>query len=134
MFQNCTKVCATPPYASTLSLAHQEPLNLCASKEEVDCLIKAYWYNDPIHCLKSCINSQYHGSSRRLNDDRKNSSRFEVEYDFASMDVYEELLLFDFSSFIGNVGGSLGLFIGFSYFQFAKMMAFSIVDRMMQIK
>ena len=48
--------------------------------------------------------------------------------------VYEELLLFDLSSFIGNIGGSLGLFIGFSYLDFATKLTDSLVDFLIKKK
>ncbi len=139
MIQNCTNVCATPPYVSILSLASPKLIELCATQEEVDCLSKVYWttyqlINKKKTCSKSCLKSAYHGSSRIIDKFiDKESAYFEVEYDMDTIDVYEELYLFDTSTFIGNVGGSLGLFIGFSYFQFAKMMAFSIVERTKRI-
>ena len=33
-----------------------------------------------------------------------------------TMTTYEEYLLYDFSELVGSVGGTLGLFIGFSFY------------------
>jgi len=36
--------------------------------------------------------------------------------------VIDEVLLFDFASIVSSVGGSLGLFIGFSFMDALKML------------
>jgi hypothetical protein len=36
--------------------------------------------------------------------------------------INEEYLVFDILSFVGSVGGSLGLFVGFSFFDFGSML------------
>ena len=35
--------------------------------------------------------------------------------------VYEEFIVYDFSGIVGTVGGSLGLFIGFSFMDFVLL-------------
>ena len=42
--------------------------------------------------------------------------------------VYEEYLLFDFNAIVSSVGGSLGLFIGFSFLQCA-MSTFGLTEK-----
>ena len=37
------------------------------------------------------------------------------------MKVYQQYAVYDFSGIVGTVGGSLGLFIGFSYMDFMLM-------------
>ncbi len=40
-----------------------------------------------------------------------------LRYQSDRMTLYEEFLIFDFSAIIVALGGSLGLFLGFSFFQ-----------------
>ena len=45
--------------------------------------------------------------------------------------VYEEYLLFDFNAIVSSVGGSLGLFIGFSFLQ-CVMSIFGLTEKTCQ--
>ncbi len=49
-----------------------------------------------------------------------NTYVIDLQYASYRVSVFEEYLLFDTVAFIGNVGGSLGLFIGFSFYDFAS--------------
>ena len=40
---------------------------------------------------------------------------FELRIDVSKMMVYEQYKVYDFNGILGSVGGSLGLFIGFSF-------------------
>ncbi len=51
-----------------------------------------------------------------------------IYFESMTEQVNEELLLFDLPSFVGNIGGSLGLFIGFSYLDFATKITNGLVD------
>ena len=44
--------------------------------------------------------------------------------------VYEEVLIFDEIGLIGTLGGSLGLFVGFSFLGFISPLAETLVDKM----
>ena len=44
--------------------------------------------------------------------------------------VYEEVLIFDEIGLIGTLGGSLGLFVGFSFLGFITPLAETLVDKM----
>ena len=46
------------------------------------------------------------------------------------INVYEETLMVDDTSLIGSLGGSLGLFVGFSFFGYAMPIVESIFDKM----
>ena len=69
-------------------------------------------------CPESCISREYEGkiNYESPNDD---THHFEMRIQFARpfrMTSFEEYLLYDFGGMIGTVGGTLGLFIGFSFY------------------
>ena len=57
--------------------------------------------------------------------------KVQMEFTFASDEIIiqEETLMIDACSYIGSVGGSLGLFLGFSFFTFLS----SIVDQVFEL-
>ena len=46
------------------------------------------------------------------------------------INVYEETLMVDDTSLVGSLGGSLGLFVGFSFFGYAMPIVEAISDKM----
>ena len=67
--------------------------------------------------LLSCEVEKYKGQKMYLNQYPTNSKMMIMKMKYSTMNVkvYEEYEVQDIYSFIGTVGGSLGLFIGFSY-------------------
>ena len=67
--------------------------------------------------------------------DLKNSTedmnvQFTIRYTSKDADIFEEILIIDEISLIGSLGGSLGLFIGFSFFGYITTFLDVIVDKM----
>ena len=50
-----------------------------------------------------------------MKKDLLNEGEATLEFKFANINVYRECLIFDTIGMIGSVGGTLGLFIGFSF-------------------
>ena len=71
-------------------------------------------------CKKSCVTLQYIGQviSTKPYEGKKysNVNYYSLRYVFDSdmFNVYEEYLIYDAIGMIGSVGGTLGMFIGFS--------------------
>ena len=68
-------------------------------------------------CHISCQVTEYFGtvkSRRNPDDDRK--TYIGLTYQSTTVTDYEENLQYDILTFIGSVGGSLGLFVGFSFY------------------
>ena len=81
--------------------------------------------NTTNNCLDPCnieIYTEKNYIIERKND-KKNMTLI-IKYESMAIKVSEEYLVYDFANFIGTLGGSLGLFIGFSYTGFIG----SIID------
>ncbi len=128
MDANCSRTCTNPPVSTMMSLVGIT--DKCHSVEEAICMYHAVSKGWSDHsCPIPCIKTEYLAKIESLTfDGLANVTYFNIQYDTMKVKVFDELLIFDLSSFIGNVGGSLGLFIGFSYFQFAKRLSNTIVD------
>ena len=51
-----------------------------------------------------------------------NTTGFYVQLTTPTIRVYEKYAVYDFSGIVGTVGGSLGLFIGFSFMDLMLML------------
>ena len=56
--------------------------------------------------------------------------QFSIVFTSKDADIFEEILIVDEISLIGSLGGSLGLFIGFSFFGYITTFLDVIVDKM----
>ena len=69
-------------------------------------------------CPRSCENVQYSGKSTFLLPTTANDTyyrKYALVFANKKITVEEEYLIMDFTGLIGAVGGTLGLFIGFSF-------------------
>ena len=74
-------------------------------------------------CALPCEHVEYSGNFIQANGmyNIANANDIVILFQFNTMDteVHTEILTFDFATFIGTAGGSLGLFLGFSLTGFA---------------
>ena len=77
-------------------------------------------------CPKPCTKVDYKGKIFGLNGGYGLLKETEIalQFSFSTMDteIHNEMLIFDLANFIGTAGGSLGLFIGFSFTGFVWQM------------
>ena len=78
--------------------------------------------------VKTPLNSPFYTGPKYYT--LQNASMLELQITFSSntYTVHEEVLILDFIGLLGSVGGSLGLFIGFSFFDYIAMFMDNLID------
>ena len=116
---NCTKNC----FPSTLiSSGALDKKYACEDYEQEVCSYYSF-HTYKANCSKPCSIVQYNGKidlweSWLTWDSNLNESRFAIHLRFGpplTSTLYEEYLIHDLFGTIGSVGGTLGIFIGFSF-------------------
>ena len=112
-----------------LSLPHKASNDIasCETNEDKKCAIDEIIFpmfnhiNEKELCPKSCSILQYSGKvldEQKLDPKSSDKAVMNIWYKFKlpeSVPVYEEYLIYDAIGMIGAVGGTLGMFIGFSF-------------------
>ena len=112
---NCSSMCA-PFFLSFLKTWPP-----CQTLDETKCMTDAWthsFYPQYKNCLKPQKTTIYKTNVVNLEDSFQPRGSVEISLTFSSdeMEVKEETLMIGLSSFIGSIGGSLGLFLGFSFY------------------
>ena len=114
-YWNCTKNC----FPSTLiSSGGFDKKYECEDEEQETCSFFAFDIYKS-NCPKPCSIVQYNGRIDlwEQNESNQNDSSFIIHLRFApplTTTLYEEYVIYDVFGTIGSVGGTLGIFIGFS--------------------
>ena len=122
----CPTKCIPPINKSILKLSTRESnLPLCHKQEDNFCLgyamlQKTMEVNQLESCPKSCKRVSYHGNVIKTDSlERSWPEDMDVEicYGFSTMSIRidEEYLIYSFADMVGAIGGSFGLFLGFSF-------------------
>ena len=120
-FTRCPKKCL-PASLSHIGY-HNSGIRVCQSEKEQKCAFNVTWYDvfSPSLCpAKPCTLLEYNGKIDYWQEkpiSRKNNFNLKIKYGAPEVViVHEEYLITDFTGVVGSVGGTLGLFIGFSFF------------------
>ena len=127
---DCKYKCITNRFRGVFDMYPNTTLQKCKTEPDSICNFDAmtlcyFSKNVTKNCLDPCNVEIYTGNSWLLGRmSNKQNMTFLVKYQSMAVEVSEEYLVYDFANFIGTLGGSLGLFIGFSYTGFIG----SIID------
>ena len=111
--KNCTKKCLPDHLTNNTTLQ-------CEHKDDVQCALEIiYWkYIRHSNCPKSCSIVKYSGRIEYWDQNHYRNESSLTIYLFYSppvkAKVYQEFLIYNFFDMFGSVGGTLGIFIGFS--------------------
>ena len=120
-FDGCPRKCL-PDITLPSYKKYDEIYSTCQIEEEFNCsnkIAKEMFYHiiETEICQKSCSILQYLGKVQ-YKEEASDTHSVEFKYRFAylrSVKVYEEYFIYDEIGLIGSVGGTLGMFIGFSF-------------------
>ena len=140
-FKDCPNMCSTNIPSMNISdwerdliknskLSHSlihlrnDSIPMCETTEEIECMEARV--NDLISELKngtsckSCSKIDYSGTLQFESENIKNGDLYykilSYQFDYPQvLTIYEEYLIYDGIGMIGSVGGTLGMFIGFSF-------------------
>ena len=102
-------------------------LPICEGADEMNCTMEyGLAYYDSYHkCPNACIQKSYSGDVTTVGDSAVSLKDTETGFAilFASKDVHEEkeTLAYGIPDVIGSVGGTLGLFVGFSFYGYVTI-------------
>ena len=119
-FTRCPKKCL-PASLADIGF-HNSGIPVCQSEKEQKCAFNVTWYDvfSPSICPKPCTLLEYSGKIDYWQEktiSQKNNFNLKIKYGAPEVViVHEEYLITDFTGVVGSVGGTLGLFIGFSFF------------------
>ena len=122
-FQSCPKKCLTMKMPKGLRNKNVT-IPKCQTEAERKCADNVIWnlYTHNVSklgiCPKLCTSLQFSGKSVLEYPAMPGNKNYTISYNFAQpevINVFEEYLVYDAVGLIGAVGGTLGIFIGFSF-------------------
>ena len=125
-YEKCQKKCI-PQMVSFL-----KNLPVCENFEDFKCIFEHWAYSaypDYKLCLKPLKTTTYATDPVKLKKKRQPNS-VDILIGFASNEkkIEEETLMIGPSTYIGSIGGSLGLFLGFSFFTYLSCLIDKLLD------
>ena len=119
-YENCPRKCVIPNLKAYFEYVN-EPYELCTNVTEDRCImveITAHVQEFTGECKMQCKRTEYLGENKRFDTQLGgNDSAFLALYtSHNSRIVNTEYYVYDAPGMIGNIGGCLGLFFGFSFY------------------
>ena len=118
----CTRICNVPQLQDILELSNLTGLSPCTDQAEYECMITLL-RTHPVprdeKCKPECNTISFETRSKSFPLPKKNQAMLSLYFDSNHMTTFDEYLIFDDLGVLVAVGGSLGLFLGFSFLQFA---------------
>ena len=120
----CTDKCTPMGVKSYFDRFIEKPLLDCISLEKEKCSFKLLYEigNQFSQCISQCITTDYSGRVSFLSQEffglghGNKSADMLFDYGSTSRTLVQEYWVYDTEGMIGTLGGSLGLFLGFSFY------------------
>ena len=109
-------------------------MTVCSKRVESEQMLKLFhnFKEKIVECTKPRSEQQYKAIILdQYNQPKPNQVAFYVDFKYTSKTVKEETLIYDTLSFIGTLGGFLGLFLGFSFFGFGTDVCLALWKRIL---
>ena len=115
--------CLPIRYKTIMKFGGVQPKPICQdSKKEIWKNLTKNWNTFLTSCPNSCKQYEYQGKMKSLDGYYNNSKATGLDYLYLSgyIEVHKEYLVYELDDVIGSIGGTLGLFIGFSFLGLLK--------------
>ena len=115
--------CLPIRYKTIMKLSGVQPKPICQdSKKKIWKNLTKNWKKYLTSCPNSCMQTEYQGKKKSIAHYFNNSKSTGLDYLFLSgyFEVYQEYSVYELDDIIGSIGGTLGLFIGFSFLGLLK--------------
>ena len=112
-------------------------MTVCPKRVKSEQMLKLFhnFKEKIVECPKPKLEQQYQAIILdQYNQPKPNQVAFYVDFKYTSKTVKEETLIYDTLSFIGTLGGFLGLFLGFSFFGFGTDVCLGVCKRISNLR
>ena len=117
---NITKFCIIPQIMNIFNLNDIRNLSQCVTQKQYVCMVdilQTVPYEMKRFCPSPCMKTSFKISLKSNTHDKSETAMISMRYDSDEITYLEEYLIFDISDILVAIGGSLGLFLGFSFLQ-----------------
>jgi hypothetical protein len=123
LHNNCNITCQIVQLKSVFDLTRPD-VPKCHLISDYNCnLNAAYDLPTTEHCKEPCTSTQFLADITEIpGQGSKRTLTVWIILASEIVTIHEEYLVYDFLSFVGSFGGSLGLFVGFSFYDFGSML------------
>jgi hypothetical protein len=122
--QDCENPCKLATMQNWYELLPNHTIPECLTVKDHNCMIQHNYASSLVDhtCKPTCSLTKYKGEQKEWEDvHAKNKLSFSIVFMSTSVTINEEYLVYDIHTFVGTVGGYMGLFIGFSFFDFGVL-------------
>ena len=116
-YKNCNRFCIPITYQTLIKLATNNSFEICENPLENACMTSEMAKIElQENCSKSCTIIEYDGKVKYQDSMNQNGmGDWYMTFLTSELTFIEEYLIYDFIGMVGSIGGTLGLFIGFSF-------------------
>jgi hypothetical protein len=132
---NSSQVCENPCKLASLQnfyeLMPNNTIPKCLTVKDHNCMWQHRFISkENQDCKPACSVTNYVGSAKENEiGDSDTFAHLGIVFITTSVTKNDEYLIYDIYSFVGSVGGYMGLFIGFSFFDFGVMIVNYVIDK-----
>ena len=125
---NCSLICSTPIFN------YLDELPLCPTYEDMACMThNGGFYPEKEAALGQCLRPantmEFKAKVISFRSSASEHINMWFKYGSGQLEVNEEILSIGLTTFIGSIGGSLGLFLGFSMYDYISSLVDAILKR-----
>jgi hypothetical protein len=120
--QDCERPCKLAAMQNLYELLPNNTFPKCVTVKDHNCMWKHSWVLTNHTCKSTCSLTTYKGKTVETDSGSSDKSTvIGITFTSTSVEVHDEYLIYDIYTFVGSVGGYMGLFIGFSFFDFGSI-------------